>query len=70
MFKTRSRAAVASINFKGNKFDSFMVIIGGSDELSALRFCELYFPDNDTYYSFPSLNIARENASVCVINNM
>jgi hypothetical protein len=43
-----------------------MVIIGGSDESSTLNSCELYYPTTDTYYSFPSLKLARENASSCI----
>ena len=45
-----------------------MVIIGGSDEYHSLNSCEIYYPSSDTYYSFPNLNIARENASVCIMN--
>lgn len=64
MFKTRSRTAVASIDKKVGKYGPFCVIIGGSDENRALINCELYVPETDTYFSFPSLNIARENSSV------
>jgi hypothetical protein len=45
------------------------VIIGGSDEYHALNLCELYYHKTDTLYTFPSLKIARENSSVCVLDN-
>lgn len=51
-----------------NGYDPFLVIIGGSDESSALSNCELYYPKTDTYYSFPSLKKPRENASSCIFN--
>ena len=69
MFRSRGRLAVACINEKLEGFESFAVLIGGSDEFSAFNNCEVYYPIKDTYYQFPSLNIARENASVCVMNN-
>jgi len=31
-----------------------------------LNNCELYYPKTDSYHYFPSLAIARENASSCV----
>ena len=40
------------------------MIIGGSAE-ETINTCELYYPTDDHFYSFPSLNIARENASSC-----
>ena len=69
MFKNRSRTAVASFDKKIEGFHPFIVIIGGSDEYTALDTCELYYPKTDCYYAFPTLNIARENASVCVMHN-
>ena len=66
MFKNRSRSTVACIDQQINGFDPFLVIIGGSDENMTLTNCELYYPKTDTYYSFPSLIVGRENASSCV----
>lgn len=70
MFKNRSRSAIASINLNINNFDPFIVVVGGSDEYSSLNNCELYYPPYDTYYAFPSIKTKRENASICVINNL
>lgn len=66
MFKERSRSTVASINKNCQGYNPFLVIIGGSDDSSTLNNCELYYPTTDSFYSFPSLSIARENASSCV----
>jgi hypothetical protein len=64
MFNKRCRATVASIDLKLKTYDPFIVVIGGSDD-EALKSCELYYPKDDHFYSFPSLNTARENASSC-----
>lgn len=70
MFKNRGRSTIACIDkASSSHFDPFVVIIGGSDEFSSLNLCELYYPSNDTYYSFPHLNVSRENASVCIMGN-
>jgi hypothetical protein len=66
MFKERSRSTVASVNRNCQGYNPFCVIIGGSDDTSTLNNCELYYPTTDSYYSFPSLSIPRENASSCV----
>lgn len=70
MFKNRSRASVASFDKKIQGYNPFIVVIGGSDQFTALNMCELYYPCNDTFYSFPSLNINRENSSVCIMDNL
>ena len=46
------------------------MVIGGSDEYCALKTCELYYPQTNTLHAFPYLNIARENASVCIMDNL
>ena len=61
MFKARSKHTVVGVD----KFECIL-IIGGSDESQTLNICELYDPAKYSYSSFPSLNIARENASSCV----
>ena len=43
-----------------------IVIIGGSTDQVTLGSCELYYPNDDHFYPFPTLNIARENASSCI----
>ena len=68
MIKNRSRSTVASVDFKIGKIAPFIVIIGGSDQYQSLAYCELYYPKTDSYYSFPALNIKRENASVCLLD--
>lgn len=66
MFKNRSRSTVACINKSIGGYDPFLVIIGGSDEFSTINQCELYYPKTNSYFAFPSLVIARENASSCI----
>lgn len=68
MFKNRSRSAIASVDVRIYNLDPFIVVIGGSDEYQSLNNCELYYPSTDTYYSFPSIQLRRENASICVMN--
>ena len=41
------------------------MVIGGSND-QTLGTCELYYPSDDHFYPFPSLTIARENASSCI----
>eukprot|EP00347_Sterkiella_histriomuscorum_P014860 403359248 len=69
MIKNRSRSVIASFDQMNGKFSQFLIIVGGSDEFQSLNQCELYYPETDTYYSFPNLNKARENASVCIMND-
>jgi hypothetical protein len=66
MLKERSRSTVANIDQPYQGYDPFIVIIGGSDDNSTINLCELYYPKTNTFYSFPSLKIARENPSSCV----
>ena len=40
-------------------------MIGGSND-QTLGSCELYYLADDHFYPFPSLTIARENASSCI----
>lgn len=68
MIKNRSRSTIASIDMKIGNIDPFIVIVGGSDQFHSLSLCELYYPKTDTYYSFPNLNIQRENASICLLD--
>ena len=67
MFKSRTRCSTVSFTEKVGPFSDFIVIIGGSDEYKAFGLCELYDAKNDQFYSFPSLNINRENSSVCKV---
>lgn len=46
------------------------MIIGGSDSYHSLALCELYSPSKDSFYTFPSLNAARENSSACVVDRL
>jgi len=68
MFTPRCRGAVANIDSILNDFGPFIVIIGGSSE-DTIKNCELYYPEQDQFYPFPSLNLARENASACIFND-
>lgn len=58
------------MNKRVGSFESFIVVIGGSNEYGELRQCELYYPKTDHFYKFSSMNIARENATACVIDNI
>lgn len=69
MFNNRCRTIVACIDFKHQGYEPFLVVVGGSNDQETLRTCELYYPPTDSFHSFPSLNIARENASSCFFKN-
>ena len=44
-------------------------IIGGNDATAFYTACEKYDIETDTWSSIANLNIARDSAAVCIINN-